>query len=105
MCRSIKPLFNFDPPATAEEIHHASEQFVKKISGFSKPSKINQAVHATAVREIEKSCQRLLNSLVTDAFPKNRETENTKARQRSLKSLERVNLTPTILVDDSHQQL
>jgi hypothetical protein len=73
MCRSIKPLFNFDPPATIDEIHHASRQFVKKISGFSKPSKINEVAINKAVIEIDKISQELLNSLTTKATPKNRD--------------------------------
>ncbi|MFA5894205.1 MAG: DUF2277 domain-containing protein [Candidatus Shapirobacteria bacterium] len=85
MCRSIKPLFNFDPPATTDEINHASQQFVKKISGLSKPSKINVEVFDKAVLEISKISQELLETLVTNAKPKNREKESQKAKEKSLK--------------------
>ena len=83
MCRNIKPLFNFDPPVTAEEIRAASLQFVRKISGFSKPSKANQASFAAAVDEIAAVSTRLLGSLETGAAPKNRGEEAAKAKMRS----------------------
>jgi len=83
MCRSIKPLFNFEPPVTAGEVHDASLQFVRKISGFAKPSKANEAPFAAAVDEIAEVAARLLRSLETTAAPKSREEEARKARERS----------------------
>ncbi len=83
MCRNIKILFNFDPPVTAEEIRNASLQFVRKISGFSKPSKANEAPFDDAVDEIAESCTRLLHSLKTNSSPRNREAETAKAKARS----------------------
>jgi hypothetical protein len=82
MCRSIKPLFNFDPPVTEEEVRSASLQFVRKISGFTKPSKTNEASFLAAVEEIAAISTRLLQSLETNAPPKNREEEAAKARAR-----------------------
>lgn len=83
MCRSIKPLFNFDPPVRPEEIRAASLQFVRKISGFSKPSKANEDAFLTAVDEVAEACARLLEALDTSAPPRNREVEAEKARMRS----------------------
>jgi len=83
MCRNIKTLFNFDPPVTAEEIRDASLQFVRKISGFNKPSKANEAAFLAAVQEIAGISSRLIDSLETNAPPKNREEEATKARARA----------------------
>ncbi len=83
MCRNIKTLFNFDPPVTAEEIQAASLQFVRKITGFNKPSKANEAAFQTAVDEIAGSAARLLHSLDTNAPPKNREEEAAKAKARA----------------------
>lgn len=83
MCRNIKILFNFDPPVTPEEIQAASLQFVRKVSGFHKPSKANEAAFQTAVEEIAAVCTRLLSSLETTAPPKNREAEAAKARARA----------------------
>ena len=83
MCRNIKTLFNFDPPATAEEIHDASLQFVRKLSGSSKPSKRNQEAFDRAVGEIEMVVQELLGALETAQPPRNREVEAAKARARS----------------------
>jgi hypothetical protein len=83
MCRSIKTLFNFDPPATDEEIRAASLQFVRKISGFSKPSKANESAFLAAVEEIAGVSARFLHSLETAAPPKNREEEAAKARARA----------------------
>jgi hypothetical protein len=83
MCRNIKTLFNFEPPVTDEEIRAASLQFVRKVSGFSKPSKANEAAFMAAVDEIAAVSQKLLNSLETNAPPKNREAEAAKARARS----------------------
>ena len=82
MCRSIKPLFNFDPPVTDEEIRAASLQFVRKISGFTRPSKANEAPFLAAVEEISGVAANLLKSLETSAEPKNREAEAAKARAR-----------------------
>jgi hypothetical protein len=83
MCRNIKMLFNFDPPVTAEEVHAASLQYVRKISGFNKPSKTNEAVFLAAVDEIAAISTRLLTSLETNAGPRNREEEAAKARARN----------------------
>jgi hypothetical protein len=83
MCRSIKTLFNFDPPATDEEIRAASLQFVRKISGFSKPSKANEDSFRAAVDEIAGITSRLLVSLETNTVPKNREVEAAKAKARA----------------------
>ena len=83
MCRNIKPLFNFDPPVTEEEVRAASLQFVRKISGFTKPSKANEAAFLKAVDDIAGISMRLLESLETIAPPKNREEEAAKARARS----------------------
>lgn len=83
MCRNIKTLFNFDPPVTDEEARNASLQFVRKISGFSKPSKANEAAFQAAVDEITGASIRLLRSLETTAPPKNREEEAEKAKARS----------------------
>ena len=83
MCRNIKTLFNFDPPVTDEEIRAASIQFVRKISGFTKPSKANEAYFQAAVEEIAGISSRLLLSLETTAPPKNREEEAAKARARA----------------------
>jgi hypothetical protein len=83
MCRNIKTLFNFEPPVTDEEIRAASLQFVRKVSGFNKPSKANEAVFLAAVDEIAAVSRKLLNSLETNAAPRNREEETAKARARS----------------------
>jgi hypothetical protein len=82
MCRSIKPLFNFAPPVTDEEIRAASLQFVRKVSGFNKPSKTNEAAFLAAVEQIAAVSTTLLHSLITDAEPKNRDEEAAKARLR-----------------------
>jgi hypothetical protein len=84
MCRNIKILFNFAPPATDDEVHAAALQFVRKISGFTKPSKANEATFQAAVEEITMVSRRLLVSLETTATPKNREEEAAKAKARSL---------------------
>ncbi len=86
MCRNIKNLFNFDPPVTEQEIRDASLQFVRKISGFTKPSKANEAAFLVAVKEVAAVSARLLASLETNAPPKDREEE---AARRKAKSLER----------------
>ncbi len=83
MCRNIKPLFNFDPPVTDEEIRAASLQFVRKVSGFNKPSQANEAAFLTAVDEVAALSHKLLHALETTAAPKNREAEAAKARARS----------------------
>lgn len=83
MCRNIKILFNFDPPVTDDEIRAASLQFVRKISGFNKPSKANESAFLAAIDEIAAVSGRLLRSLETNAPPKNREEEAAKARARA----------------------
>jgi hypothetical protein len=83
VCRNIKTLFNFDPPVTDEEVHAASLQFVRKISGFNKPSKANESAFLSAVDEIAGISIRLLTSLETNAPPKNREEESQKAKLRA----------------------
>jgi hypothetical protein len=83
MCRNIKTLFNFDPPVTAEEIRAASLQFVRKISGFNKPSKANESSFLAAVDDIAAISSRLLSSLETNASPKNREEEAARAKARA----------------------
>ena len=83
MCRNIKTLFNFEPPATDEEVHDASLQFVRKLSGFTKPSKANEEAFDRAVEEISAVARRLIDSLVTTAEPKDREEEAEKARARA----------------------
>jgi hypothetical protein len=82
MCRNIRTLFNFDPPVTDDEVHAASLQFIRKISGFTKPSKANEAAFAAAIEEVAAASSRLLKSLATSAPPKNREEEAAKARAR-----------------------
>ena len=82
MCRNIRILFNFDPPVTDEEIRAASLQFVRKISGFAKPSKANEAAFSAAVDEVAAVSSRLLSSLETNAPPKSREEEAAKAKAR-----------------------
>ena len=82
MCRNIKPLFNFEPPATEDEIQDAALQYVRKISGFNRPSRANAAVFDAAVAEIAASSARLLASLQSSAAPKNREEEAARAKVR-----------------------
>ncbi|HYG99228.1 MAG TPA: DUF2277 domain-containing protein [Terriglobales bacterium] len=84
MCRNIRPLFNFDPPVTDEEVRAASLQFVRKITGINRPSKANQAAFDAAVDEVAAVSTRLLRSLETTAPPKNREQEAAKAKARSI---------------------
>jgi hypothetical protein len=84
MCRNIKTLFNFDPPVTPEEVHAASLQFVRKISGFTQPSKANEAAFLAAVEEVAQVSSRLLHTLQTTAPPKNREEEAAKAKARAV---------------------
>jgi hypothetical protein len=83
MCRNIRPLFNFDPPVTPEEVRAASLQFVRKISGFTKPSKANEEAFQAAVEEIAEVSSKLLRSLATSAPPKNREEEARKVKLRA----------------------
>lgn len=83
MCRNIRTLFNFEPPATPTEIRAASLQFVRKISGFNAPSKANEEVFYAAIDEISAASERLLNALETTAQPKNREEEAAKAKARA----------------------
>ena len=83
MCRNIRPLFNFEPAATSDEIRAASLQFVRKISGSTKPSQANQTAFDRAVDDVAAAATRLLASLVTNAPPRDRETEAAKARERS----------------------
>jgi len=83
MCRNIRTLFNFDPPVTPEEVHAASLQFVRKISGFAKPSKTNEVQFQRAVDDISTIAKRLLHSLETATPPKNREEEAAKAKARA----------------------
>ena len=83
MCRNIKTLHNFEPPATHEEIHDAALQFVRKLSGSTKPSKANEAAFARAVEEVTAASTRLLESLVTHSPPRDREVERAKARARA----------------------
>jgi hypothetical protein len=83
MCRNIKPLFNFEPPVTDDEVRNASLQFVRKISGFTKPSKANDAAFEAAVAQVSGAANTLLASLVTNGAPRTREVEAAKARVRS----------------------
>ena len=83
MCRNIRTLFNFEPPATEQEIHEASLQFVRKLSGFTAPSKANEAAFQRAVAEVAASATVLIQSLTTTASPRDRETEAVKAKERS----------------------
>jgi hypothetical protein len=84
MCRNIKTLFNFDPPVTPEEVQAASLQFVRKISGFTKPSKANEEAFMAAIDEVAAASSRLLHSLQTAAPPKNREEEAAKGKARAV---------------------
>ncbi len=83
MCRNIRPLYNFEPPATEDEVRAAALQYVRKISGFSKPSQANEEAFERAIDAVTDSSMRLLGELVTAAPPKDRETEAAKARARS----------------------
>lgn len=83
MCRNIKTLFNFEPPASNAEVHAAVEQFVRKISGFHKPSKANERVFATAIDEIAAASSRFLQTLSTNAEPRNRQREAARAKARA----------------------
>lgn len=83
MCRNIKTLYNFKPPATDEEIHASAIQFVRKLSGFNKPSAANAVAFEAAIEEVTASAKKLLDSLVTNAPPRDREVEREKARERN----------------------
>ena len=83
MCRNIKPLFNFDPPATDDEVRASALQFVRKVSGYNKPSKPNEEAFNTAVAEVTEAARKLIESLVTTAPPKDREEVAAKARERA----------------------
>jgi hypothetical protein len=83
MCRNIKTLYNFKPPATDEEVRASALQFVRKLSGFNRPSKANELVFECAVEEVSRAARRLLDSLVTNATPRDREVEASKARARA----------------------
>jgi len=83
VCRNIRPLFNFDPPANDEEVRAAAVQFVRKVSGFHRPSRANQEAFDAAIAAIARDCSTLLASLVTDAAPRNRVLEAAKAREKS----------------------
>lgn len=85
MCRNIKTLFNFDPPATNEEIREAAHQFVRKLSGFNSPSKANEAAFSHAIDEVAKVARNLLDSLVTGAEPRDRGVEAKRAHDRAVK--------------------
>jgi len=82
MCRNIKTLFNFDPPATDEEIRNAALQFVRKVSGYNKPSQVNEEAFNRAVEEIAAVSRNLLDSLVTSSYPRDRQVEAERARNR-----------------------
>lgn len=83
MCRNIRPLFNFEPPATEEEVRAAALQFVRKVSGFTRPSRANEAAFERAVAGVEAVAKELLNSLATNAPPRNRDVEAERRKQRS----------------------
>ena len=85
MCRKIRTLFNFEPPASEDEIHASALQFVRKLSGFAKPSRANEAAFNRAVDEVTAAARRLIDSIETSAAPRNRDEEARKARERSLK--------------------
>lgn len=85
MCRNIKVLFNFDPPATPQEVHDAALQFVRKVSGFTEPSQVNEPAFNEAVAEVAAASQKLLDHLVTHAQPRDRQEQAAKARQRAAK--------------------
>ena len=85
MCRNIHTLYNFEPPATRDEVEAASLQFVRKISGFTKPSQANEEAFVRAIEEVTAASQRLLDSLVTNAVPKDREVERERAKARAAK--------------------
>ena len=90
MCRNIRPLYNFEPATTHDEVHNAALQFVRKVSGMNKPSKANEEAFNRAIDEVTHSIERLLGSLVTTAAPRNREVEAAKGRARSDARFERI---------------
>ena len=96
MCRNIKTLHNFSPPATNDEIHASSIQFVRKLCGFTKPSQANEAAFNHAVEEVAHAAHHLLESLVTNAPPRNREAEALKAKARSAKRFGGRQLIPSV---------
>ncbi len=83
MCRNIKPLFNFDPPATDDEVRASALQFVRKVSGFNRPSKVNEEAFDSAVAEVTEAARKLIESLVTTAAPRDREEVAARARERA----------------------
>ena len=85
MCRNIHTLYNFEPPATEDEVHGAALQYVRKVSGFTKPSQANEAVFERAVEEVAEATARLIAELVTNAPPKDREVEAARKRERAVK--------------------
>jgi len=95
MCRNIRPLYNFDPPATEDEIRAAALQYVRKISGFNTPSRANQDAFHAAVDDITRIWERLLSSLATTAAPKDREVEAARAKERSAKRFSTKSMMPT----------
>ena len=95
MCRNIKTLHNFNPPATAEEIRASSVQFVRKLSGFTKPSKTNEVAFNHAIEQVAKAAHELLDSLVTNAPPRDRETEAIKARARTASRFRQSEVAPS----------
>ena len=98
MCRNIKTLFNFDPPVTDEEIHAAALQFVRKVSGFTRPSKANEAAFLFSVDEIARISTNLLQSLETNSPPRNRAEEIARARARNLKRFGNSTALPGVVV-------
>jgi hypothetical protein len=94
MCRNIKTLANFDPPATHDEIHASALQFVRKLSGSTKPSRANEAAFNAAVAEVTAAAHRLVHSITSSAPPRNREEEARKARERGLKRFGKVRPSP-----------
>jgi hypothetical protein len=103
MCRNIKTLHNFKPPATDEEIHASSLQFVRKLSGFTRPSKANQIAFSRAVDQVAKAAHELLDSLVTNAPPRDREVEASRARALGGRSLPRLRRETRHLADNTHK--
>ena len=95
MCRNIKTLFNFEPPVTDDEIRASAIQFVRKLSGFTRPSKANEAAFDLAVDETTAAARKLLQSLVTNAPPRDREVEAARLRQRSLERFGKAPMNPT----------
>lgn len=96
MCRSIRTLYNFEPPATKDEIHAAALQYVRKVSGFTKPSQINEAAFNAAVEKIVAVTSALMDTLETNAVPKNREAEASKARARAARRFSDQSLIRTV---------